>query len=455
MSAPIDESVVTLRKRAIHALRQGLQAGKVAGLLGKSEWWVYKCQALYRKGGSEALTPHSTRPQHSPRQLPPATRAAIRTARLALEEEATRPHALCYIGASAVRERLRHQGLTPLPSVSAIERELRQAGLTHVRQQAQKTPAVRYPHLQPKQAHTLVQVDIFPRYLAGGTLVNCFHALDVVSHYPTGLQCTSKRAADAGAFLLQVWRELGVPHYTQLDNEGCFSGGFTHPHVLGRVVRLGLWAGTQVVFSPFYHPASNGTVERFHQDYDRNTWQKQRFATLDAVHTASRSFFLAYRQSAHQRALQGATAAAHHARLPTAALPPSLPADPLPLYAGRVHFMRKVTVQGTVRVLNVDWPLADVPPETGVWVTLDLTPQGAALAVFDTPPDADRRRCLATYPFPLKEPVLARPAPPSPAQAPIRSPLLLPSVQRLSAALLHDVLKVFPAVRRLIDSTMS
>jgi transposase InsO family protein len=59
--------------------------------------------------------------------------------------------------------------------------------------------------------------------------------------------------------------------YTQIDNESCFSGGFTHPGVLGKVLRLGLYVGTELVFSPFRHPESNGYVERFHQDYNQNT----------------------------------------------------------------------------------------------------------------------------------------------------------------------------------------
>ncbi len=52
-------------------------------------------------------------------------------------------------------------------------------------------------------------------------------------------------------------------------HKGCFSGGFTHPYVLGRVLRLGLLVGIELVYSPFYHPKSNGTVERFHQGYEQ------------------------------------------------------------------------------------------------------------------------------------------------------------------------------------------
>jgi hypothetical protein len=73
-----------------------------------------------------------------------------------------------------------------------------------------------------------------------------------------------RRAEDAADFLIHVWQEVGLPRYTQVDNEGCFSGGFTHPGVLGQVVRLALWVGTELVFNPMYNPESNGYVERFH-----------------------------------------------------------------------------------------------------------------------------------------------------------------------------------------------
>ena len=95
-----------------------------------------------------------------------------------------------------------------------------------------------------------MQIDIVPRYLPGGPCVSCFNAIVVVSRYPTGQQYTTKRSVDAVQFLLQVWRDLGVPDYTQVDNESCFSGGFTHLGVLGKVLRLGLMVGTELVFSP-------------------------------------------------------------------------------------------------------------------------------------------------------------------------------------------------------------
>ena len=80
-----------------------------------------------------------------------------------------------------------------------------------------------------------------------------------------------------------------------------------------------------------------------------------------------------------------------------------------PLFEGRVHFIRRVSKSGIVRVLNVDWQVPRFDPLKGVWVTLELKVQGATLSIFDSAPDADTRQCLASYPFLLKEAVQPRP----------------------------------------------
>jgi len=182
-----------------------------------------------------------------------------------------------------------------------------------------------------------------------------------------------------------------------VDNEGCFSGGFTHPHVLGKVVRLALQAGTELVFSPVRHPQSNGYVERFHRDYNTHVWEDTYLSSIDDVQERGEQFFVLYRQRPHSR-LHEQTPYAVHA------------SEKRPLYEGKVHFMRKVLPDQTVSVLNVAWALPKAKPGQGVWVTLDLRPSGATLFIYDAAPDANARRCLAAYKFPLSEPVQPHPS---------------------------------------------
>ena len=397
---------LAVRRTAIHLLRSGKTVAEVAQEVKRSEPWVYKWRKRYFDAGDwQALEDRSRAPKHPPKKLPEYIRQTIRAVRSELEAEAAEPGKLSYIGAHAIRGRLRQKRITPLPSVSSIERELRAAGMTRPRK-PQKPDQVEYPHVHPTKPHQLVQVDIVPRYLPGGPCVACFNAIDVVSRYPTGRQYLTKRSEDAASFLLQVWSDLGIPDYTQVDNEGCFSGGFTHPGVLGKVLRLALMVGTELVFSPIRHPESNGYVERFHQDYTKNVWDKIDLPDLAAVHKHSLLFFDAYRHSPHHSALHSRSPQEMHAIDPICDLPARFRSTAkLPLTVGKVHFIRVVSQDRQVMVLNQNWDVPLAKPDQGVWATLQFTPQGARLRIYDTAPDAQRRSCLAEHPFPLKEPV--------------------------------------------------
>jgi transposase InsO family protein len=327
----------------------------------------------------------------------------VKEVRSALEAEAAQPRTLSYIGAHAIRSRVKQEGIEPLPSRSSIERILSAEKMTHSHQVS--TIKVFYPHLHPIRPHQLTQVDIVPRFLPGGGCVSCFNAIDVVSRYPAGMQSLSKRSQDAARFLLHVFAELGIAEYTQIDNESCFSGGMTHPGVIGKVARTLLYVGSQPVFSPFYLPESNAMVERFHQDYLKNTWDKQEMADLVQVQANSAPFFELYRLSRHHSALQGAAPADLHRASPSLRLPAAiqLPKQ-VPITVGKLHFIRIVQADDTINVANLIWKVPAGKVNQGVWATVEITRKGATLRVYDFAPDASHRTCLIEYPFPLPEP---------------------------------------------------
>jgi len=90
--------------------------------------------------------------------------------------------------------------------------------------------------------------------------------------------------------LIQVWQQLGIPQFTQVDNESCFSRGFTLPSVLGEALRLALFVGTELVFSRIRHSEWYAFIEHFHQDYDENVWVKHELPDLKAVRLHSPDF---------------------------------------------------------------------------------------------------------------------------------------------------------------------
>jgi transposase len=403
----MSQTEYAMRKTAIHLLRSGKTPTEVAQELNRSLMWVYKWwERFSAQGDWQALQDRSRAPKHPPKKVSEAVRQAIRQARSELEAEAAEPGKLSYIDAHAVSARLRKKKISPQPSISSIERELRTAKMTQLRQ-PKETVEVLYPQLHPTQPLQLIQVDSVPHYLPRGPCVSCFNAIDVVSRYPTGQQSLTKGSQDAVNFLLHVWREIGIPEFTQVDNEGCFSGGFTHPGVLGKVLRLALLVGTQLLFSPFRHPESNGTIERFHPDYSKNVWDKIELPDLQAVQQRSPDFFAAYRHSEHHSALQGRSPAELHPAPEIGRLPVDfrLP-DPLPLTMGQVHFIRRVSHANQVKILNMDWAVPLAKPDQGVWATLEFTTNGAGLCMYDAAPDVHKRTRLAEHPFPVKHEVL-------------------------------------------------
>jgi transposase InsO family protein len=394
------------RQTLIHLLRSGKTPCEAAQELSRSVPWCYKWKTRYEQEGWEGVRERSRAPRHVACKTPEQVRREILRIRSQLEAEAQEPDKLGYIGADAIYGRLRTSGIEPLPGVSTIERILGQAGATKPR--LPKVEAeVQYPHLKATRPHQLIQMDIVPHYLTGGENITCFNSIDVVSRYPAGNQYTGKRSLDAADFLLHTWRELGFSDYLQMDNESCFSGGYKHPGVIGKVVRLALYVGVQPVFSPFYHPESNGFVERFHQDYSAFVWTKKHLENLAAVHQRSALFFPNYRRSCHHSALAGKSPLEIHRATPVRTLPAnfSLPSK-LPITEGQVHFLRAVDNNRNVLILNKIWSAGLGLPNQGVWATLFLAPKGATLRIFDAAPDAPKRRCLAVHPFPLKEPIV-------------------------------------------------
>jgi len=323
-----------------------------------------------------------------------------------LEAEAAEQDGLRYIGSGAVQARLKKKEIAPLPSTASIERVLHAAEMTHPHLVKEETE-LKYPRLHPTEPGQLCQVDIVPHFLKGGDAIACFNAIDVVSRYPTGQAYEHRRSANAAAFLIHVWQEIGVPQYTQVDNEACFSGGFTHPGVLGKVLRLALYVGTGLVFSPVRHPQSNGYVERFHQDYDKHVWEDTALQDCADVQKHADRFFPNYRRSGHHRALDGRCPSEVHASAtrPRLSSTFALPKGKLPLTEGQVHFMRRVSDKQTITLLNLTWSVPDMEPDQGVWVTLEFLVSGATVKIYDQAPDVPERRCLVEYPFELKEPV--------------------------------------------------
>jgi hypothetical protein len=390
----------------VHLLRSGKKPVEAALELSRARSWCYKWQSRFRKEGWDGLKERSRVPHQIARKTSEYDRQVILRTRSELEADALQADQLGYIGGNAIFGRLKSQGHVTVPSVSTIERVLRQAGVIKPRL-PKPEPETIYPTLHARIAHELIQVDIVPHYLLGGQNIFCFNGIDVVSRFPAGKQYQNKRTGEVLDFLIQLWQETGLPKYVQFDNESCFSGGYKHPGVIGQAVRLALFTGVQPIFSPIYHPQSNAYVERFHQDYSGFVWKKALLNDLTDVARRSSLFFPNYRRSQHHSELDGKSPQQIHFQSEVRKLPTGfcIPKK-LPITEGQVHFMRPVTKDRQVLLLNKSWDVKLAQAGQGVWGTLFLSPKNATLRIYDAAPDVPRRRCLAEHPFLLKEAVV-------------------------------------------------
>ena len=432
---------------AIHLLRAGHLTTAVAEQLGRSPRWVGKWRQRYEQAGWAGLQERQCAPRPHGLLFSPAVRQLVIQARSELEAEAawgssTSAGGRCVPSCGAAR-------VEALPSVPTIERILHSADLTCRPQPAE--PRSRSPHVQPTAPHQLGQISIAPHYLTGGQKVACFNSLDVVSGFPTGQACAQARAQDAAAFCSHFWQTVGIPTYTQVDNQDCFSGGHQHPHVGGPVVRLALTVGTKLVFSPVYHPESNGYVERFHQDYDRHVWQDTYLAHLPAIQSEADRFFANYRQSRHHAALAERTPhEVHHITAPRP-LPATFQAPTKrPAADGRGRVRRSARWHDH----RVECQLAGAARRSAQRCVGHTRTDSDRCHVghLDAAPDVAERTCLVRHPFPLQKAVQPRQVALAAVMNTVPAPL--PTVTQLATLPLLPTLTQVSAGVHLIGSAV-
>ena len=135
----------------------------------------------------------------------------------------------------------------------------------------------------------------------------------------------------------------------------CRSGAAWGPaaRTLSRVIRLCLRFGVEPVFIPEGEPQFNGSVENFNGWFQPLLFDRRFRRPGDLRRELARLQEAVNTQHVHPR-LGGLTPAQHRRGLRLQKLPPGfvVPTGRLPLAAGHVTFIRRVSPAGTVSVLS-------------------------------------------------------------------------------------------------------
>jgi putative transposase len=343
------------RHRAITLRLAGRTVKAICAAVGRSDRWFHKWWRRYLEAGPEGLY-DLTRARHVAQRLSPELERAILAIRRRLQAHATPATRDSLVGAPAILAELKALGIRPLPCERTIERVLQRNGLTAPRVRlAPLLPRQEYPGPQARASNDLHEVDLVgPVYLKGSGhryyIWVCKDAFD-------GAVCLrladSRKMDEVLGFLGECWKDLGRPEQVQFDNARELAGWGPSARTLCRVIRLCLRFGVSPVFIPEGEPQFNGGVENFNGWFQPRLFDRRFARPGDLRRELARLQEAVNAQHVHPR-LGGLTPAQHRRGLRLQKLPASFvaPTGRLPLAEGRVTFIRRVSVAGTVTVLG-------------------------------------------------------------------------------------------------------
>jgi len=347
---------LSARHRAITLRLAGRPVKAVCAAVGRSEVWFHKWWGRYLEAGPDGLYDLTRANHHVVQRISPELERTIVSIRRRLQAHATPATRYRLSGAPGILAELKVLGVCPLPCARTIERVLERHGLTSPRVRLTPLlPRQDYPVPQARASNELHEVDLVgPVYLQGsGHRYYIWVAKDAFDGAVCLRLAYSRRMDEVLGFLGECWKDLGRPEQVQLDNARELAGWGPAARTLSRVIRLCLRYGVSPVFIPEREPQCNGSVENFNGWFQEPLFQRRFRWPGDLRRELARLQEAVNTQHVHPR-LQGRTPAQHRRGLRLPKLPASFvaPTERLPLAEGRVIFIRRVSVAGTVTVLS-------------------------------------------------------------------------------------------------------
>src|SRR5437016_332275 len=347
---------LSARQRAISLRLAGRPVKHICLALSRSEAWFHKWWDRYLEAGPAGLY-DLTRANHNVAQrISPELERSILSVRRRLQAHASPATRYSLIGAAAILAELKALGIRPLPNPRTIERVLQRNGLTAPRVRlAPLLPRQEWPGPQARASNDLHEVDLVgPVYLKGR---RHRYYIWVSKDAFDGAVCLrlaeSRKMDEVLWFLGECWKDLGRPEQVQFDNARALAGWGQSARTLSRVIRLCLRYRVSPVFIPEGEPQFNGRAENFNGWFQEPLFRRRFTRPGDLRRELARLQEAVNTQHVHPR-LGGKTPAQHRRGLRLQKLPASfvVPTERLPLAAGRVTFLRRVSGAGTVTVLS-------------------------------------------------------------------------------------------------------
>jgi putative transposase len=394
-----DPQEIAYRRQAFRLFDKEKSVAEILAVIPRSRAWLFKWKQRFEQDAWPALDSRSTAPLSSPQQHSAAAVKLVLRLRRRLEQSK-----VGLVGPFEIQQEIRRKRLLKsVPSLASIKRWLKDAGM--VGAEPEPAESAYYPAIQCPQEFVILSCDWLARYLRGGEKVFVFHTINLYTHALSQTICPDKTAESAYAHWLQSFSRVGLPDFLQIDNDAAFTGlGRTKP-VFGRLIRLALYLGIEVIFIPPGEPKRNSTVERVNGLWARSFWGRNHFTSRSDLLRKSKKFPAWYETYAPPslkgmtiRQAAGLQKAPRLLRRQIAQIP-----QELPLTAGRVHFIRRVDGQGEISVLKERWKVSKSLAGHYVWATIDLGT--AELLIYHRRSLRGQARLIKQYVYELDEEV--------------------------------------------------
>jgi len=343
------------RHQAIRLRLAGQSVDVICQTLERSREWFHTWWRRYQAMGTAGLY-DVTRARQSTALISPELERTILMIRKRLESSYHPQTRYALIGASAIQAELKALRIRSVPCARTIERVLQRNGVTLPRVRlARFLPLHVYPVPQAPDSNQLHQVDLVgPIYLKGQKQRYYIFICKDVFDGAVCLQLGRSRKIEAVLeFLGDCWKALGRPKQMQFDNAREYLGWGPAARYLSRMIRLCLRFEVEPIFIPPARPQHNGSVENFNGWLQPRLFQRH-FTRVSALKRELQRLQDTVNAQHVQHRLGGLTPEQYRRRKKLQKLPPRfvISTDALPIAAGRVTFIRQVTMHGKIHLLS-------------------------------------------------------------------------------------------------------
>jgi transposase-like protein len=332
-----------LRHQIVQLARRGLSLRAVARRLGIA---LRTVQRWYRRAKGQRLDRIDWADQPKTPRRTRRVSLSIEDLVLDLRRFLQQSSDLGEFGAAAIHRELLARDCPDPPSVRTIGRILWRRGALDYRRRIRRPPPPLgwyLPDLAQRRAEADAYDVVEGLVIKGGPEIQVLNGISLHGHLVTSWPRQSIRASNTLEFLLEHWRQFGLPTYAQFDNDTRFQGPHLYPDSLGRVIRACLTLQVVPVFTPPRETGFQAAIESFNGRWQAKVWARFQHTSLRALQQRSELYIAAARQR-HAPRTEAAPA-----RRP---FPLDWKLDLQQRPQGRLVFLRRSNDQGVVDLLG-------------------------------------------------------------------------------------------------------